>query len=236
MSKDRLIFALDVSNAAEARRLVADLRNEVGAFKIGLQLFTSEGASFVREIVDGGSRVFLDVKFHDIPNTVASAAVEAARLGVWMFNIHASGGEKMMSLAVEKVREVCSKEGIEPPKLIAVTVLTSTDKKTLLESGIALDPEELVVKYALAAKRCGLDGVVASPLEAGAIRNAIDDPHYLVVTPGVRPDFATIDDQKRVTTPRQAIRNGSDFIVLGRPIRTADDPVKAARQIVEEMS
>lgn len=236
MSKERLIFALDVENAEEARALIAELGDDVGSLKIGLQLFTSEGPSFVKNIVENGHRVFLDVKFHDIPNTVAAAAVEVARLGVWMFNVHISGGSKMLRLTVSEVDRFCRENGLNRPKIIGVTVLTSSDAEILEESGIRLDPQELAVRRAITADKCGLDGVVASPLEAGAIREAVSRNDFLIVTPGVRPSFATIDDQRRVTTPGEAIRNGADYLVVGRPIKNAGDRRAAVRKILEELS
>jgi len=236
MSKEKLIFALDVSSKEEALELVEELRDEVGAFKIGLQLFTAEGASFVRQLVEWGHKIFLDVKFHDIPNTVAAASLEAARLGVWMFNLHAAGGEEMMKRAADETRSFCSKESLPAPLIIAVTVLTSADSKTLQYSGVMLEPGELVVKYALSAHKCGLDGVVASPLEAGIIRTKVENDQFLIVTPGIRPAFATKDDQKRVTTPRSAVQSGADFLVVGRPIRMAKDRRDAARRIVTEIA
>lgn len=236
MSKDKLIFALDVSSRQEAKELIDELREEVGAFKIGLQLFTSEGASFVEELVESGLRVFLDVKFHDIPNTVAAAAVEVSKLGVWMFNIHAAGGNEMMKRTAGDVRSYCAGAGISVPRILAVTVLTSIDKKTLKDAGFGLDPGELVVRYALSAHSCGLDGVIASPLETEVLRKRLEGKEFLIVTPGIRPSFATNDDQKRVTTPGSAISGGADFVVVGRPIRMAEDRVNAARRIAREMS
>ncbi|MDH3492639.1 MAG: orotidine-5'-phosphate decarboxylase [Acidobacteriota bacterium] len=236
MSKTKLIFALDVSSKQEALELIDELRDEVGAFKIGLQLFTSEGASFVGQLVESGLRLFLDVKFHDIPNTVAAAAVEVAKLGVWMFNIHAAGGPEMMKRTVGDVNSYCAKAGAPVPKILAVTVLTSIDGNMLKAAGVALEPRDLVVKYAMSASSCGLDGVIASPLETGMIRERLDGKEFLIVTPGVRPAFATNDDQKRVTTPKSAVMGGADFIVVGRPIRMAEDRADAARRIAREMT
>ncbi len=236
MAENKILFALDVATGEEALALVNELKGEVGGFKIGLQLFTSAGASFVRQAVESGHRVFLDVKFHDIPNTVAASAVEVSRLGVWMFNIHIAGGKEMIRKTVCEVHRFCDESGIKAPKILGVTVLTSTDAATLLELGNNSDPRDLVVKYALIAEECGLDGVVASPLEVAAIRNAVSKKGFLVVTPGIRPAFATNNDQKRVTTPETAIKNGADYLVIGRPIRDAVDRVGAARRILEEIS
>ncbi len=233
--KDRIILALDVETAAEARSIITELKDEVGAFKIGLQLFTSAGPSFVREIADAGVKVFLDLKFHDIPNTVAKAAVESARLGVWMFNMHALGGAEMMRRTVEEVSSVCGRENLARPKIIAVTVLTSSDAKTLLEIGIETEMDIEVVKLARLAADCGLDGVVASSHEIRPIREAVGDNDFLIVTPGIRPDFATSDDQKRVMTPKEAVAAGSDLLVIGRPIINAPDRKSALRSIISEI-
>lgn len=234
-ARDRLIVALDVESAAEARRLVEHLGGTAGAFKIGLQLFTAEGPSFVKELCDAGHRVFLDLKFHDIPNTVAKAAVEAARLGVWMFNVHASGGNEMMRTAVSEVDEFCSKRSMSRPKMIAVTVLTSSADDTLEQIGIERTAAEQALRLAKLAKASGIDGVVASPLESLEIRDECGK-EFLIVTPGVRPIDASKDDQKRVMTPSDAIRSGADHLVIGRPITGAIDPARAAEEILQEIS
>lgn len=234
MNKEKIIVALDVPTAAEAREIVRELKNEVGAFKIGLQLFTQAGASFVKEIVADDIKLFLDVKFHDIPNTVAKASVEVARLGVWMFDIHASGGGEMMRQMVEEVREVCEKENLKQPKIIGVTVLTSSNQEILRETGIENEIESQVLQLAKLAEKSGLDGVVASPLEIKKIRQNVKAENFLIVTPGIRPSFATNDDQKRVMTPGEAISKGSDFLVIGRPITKAEDKKAAVRKILEE--
>ncbi|MGB7070414.1 MAG: orotidine-5'-phosphate decarboxylase [Pyrinomonadaceae bacterium] len=234
-ANDRLIVALDVDSAAKARGVVADLSGNVGAFKIGLQLFIAAGPSFVREVVETGEKVFLDLKFHDIPNTVAKAAIEAARLGVWMLNVHALGGSEMMKRTIGEVANVCEKEHLPPPKIIAVTVLTSADQSALWEVGIQGEPESAAVMLARLAAKSGLDGVVASPHEISAIRNSIEDKELLIVTPGIRPGFATNDDQKRVMTPTAALAAGSDYLVIGRPIIQADDGAAALAKILEEI-
>jgi orotidine-5'-phosphate decarboxylase len=235
MTKDKIIVALDVETASEAREIIGEIGGEVGAFKIGLQLFTSAGASFVREVVDKGIRVFLDVKFHDIPNTVAKASVEVARLGVWMFNVHAIGGGEMMRRTVETVRETCARENLAPPKIIGVTVLTSSNAETLREVGIEKEVDSQVVNLARLTAKCGLDGVVASPLEVEAIRRNVTEKDFLIVTPGIRPVFATNDDQKRVMTPKEAVSQGADYLVIGRPITQAGDKSSAVRKILEEI-
>ena len=232
---DRLIVALDVETAAEARRLVSTLRGMVGMYKIGSQLFTAAGPALVREIISSGERVFLDLKFHDIPSTVARAGVEATRLGVSMFNVHAAGGSEMMRHTANVVAECAVSEELTRPLIIAVTVLTSANATTLAEVGQSLKPEELVARLALLTEASGLDGVVASPREVATIRSAVQKPDFLVVTPGVRPTDAALFDQKRVTTPRDAIIAGADYIVVGRPILDAPDPARAAQQIIDEL-
>lgn len=249
MSKEKIIVALDVAAAAEARQIISDLRGEVGAFKIGLQLFTAAGASFVRETVESGIKVFLDLKFHDIPNTVAQAAVEAARLGVWMFNVHAVGGAEMMRRTINDVRETCARENLLLPKIIAVTVLTSSDETTLREVGIVDEPPAQVLRLARLTAECELHGVVASPREVELIRAAVREKDFLIVTPGIRNQTAetkdqmsakrefdgTFDDQKRVMTARAAIDAGADYLVIGRPILQSADRAKGAREIIREI-
>ncbi len=232
---DRLIVALDVETASEAHRLVSALRGMVGMYKIGSQLFTAAGPSLVREIITSGERVFLDLKFHDIPNTVALAGVEAARLGVSIFNVHAAGGSEMMRHTADVVAECAVSEGLARPLIIAVTVLTSANAATLAEVGHSLKPDELVPRLALLAEASGLDGVVASPREVAIVRTVVQKPNFLVVTPGVRPTGAALFDQKRVMTPREAILAGADYIVLGRPILDAPDPARAMQQIIDEL-
>jgi orotidine-5'-phosphate decarboxylase len=236
MTPNRLIVALDVDTAEKARRLVEQLRDIVGMFKVGSQLFTAAGPSLVREIVGAGGEVFLDLKFHDIPNTVATAAVEATRLGVSIFNVHALGGSEMMRRTAEAVAETAELEGRARPYIIAVTLLTSANEATLREIGLNADPETLVAGLAQMAHTAGLDGVVASPKEAATVRSAVPEPGFLIVTPGVRPSGAATDDQKRVTTPREAIIGGADYIVVGRPVLNAQDPARAAMQINEEIA
>jgi orotidine-5'-phosphate decarboxylase len=235
-AKEKIIVALDVPTPREALALFSVLCDSVGAFKIGLQLFTATGPGFVREMVHAGAKVFLDLKFHDIPNTVASAGIEATRLGVFMFNVHASGGSEMMRRTVDAVKETAEKEGLIKPKVIAVTVLTSSTKETLEETGIDVDPLSQVVRLAGLADKCGMDGVVASPHEVAAVRKAIDKKDFLLVTPGVRPAGSNKDDQNRVMMPAEAVRAGSDYLVIGRPIIGAPNPIQAVQAIIEEMS
>ena len=237
MSKasDKLIVALDVDTANGALDLFDALHDVAGMFKIGSQLFTAAGPDIVRQIVAKGGRVFLDLKFHDIPNTVAAAGVEATRLGVSIFNVHASGGTEMMKRAAEAVSETAKREGVPKPKVIAVTLLTSLDAAALRQIGINGDAETSVANLARAAATCGLDGVVASPHEIQMIRAAVPNPEFIIVTPGIRPGSVATDDQRRVMTAAEAIRAGADYLVIGRPILNADDPVAAANSIVAEI-
>jgi orotidine-5'-phosphate decarboxylase len=233
---NKLIIALDVETADEARRLFSMLRAEACMFKIGSQLFTAAGPQLVRDIVAGGGRVFLDLKFHDIPNTVAAACREAVRLGVSLFNVHAAGGGEMMRRALEATGETAEREGLPRPALIAVTVLTSADAAVLAETGVGgVALEEQVLRLAKLTAACGLDGVVASPHEIAPVRSAVERESFLLVTPGVRPSATAHDDQRRVMTPAGAVRAGADYIVVGRAILNAPDPLRAAHEIVAEM-
>jgi orotidine-5'-phosphate decarboxylase len=235
--KDRLIVALDVASADEARRAFDALRESAGMFKVGSQLFTSAGPDFVRELVAAGARVFLDLKFHDIPNTVAAASRAAVRLGVALFNVHAAGGGEMLRRATEATAEESARLGVARPSLVAVTVLTSMDSNSLAETGVeARTVEEQVKRLARLAADSGLDGVVASPHEITLIQETVERRPFLVVTPGVRPAASPHDDQKRVMTPAEAVRAGADFVVVGRAILNTPDPARAAREVVEEMS
>jgi orotidine-5'-phosphate decarboxylase len=204
-------------------------------FKIGSQLFTAAGPGIVREIVEEGGRVFLDLKFHDIPNTVARAGVEAARLGVSIFNVHASGGSEMMRRTAREVHEAAARENFAPPSIIAVTALTSANAATLAEAGVSSGVEEQVARLARLASDCGMDGVVASPHEVQLVRATVERKSFLVVTPGVRPAGASHGDQKRVMTPGDAVRAGADYLVVGRAILDAADISHAAEEIIREM-
>ncbi|HAF13744.1 MAG TPA: orotidine-5'-phosphate decarboxylase [Blastocatellia bacterium] len=235
MKTNKLIVALDVETAPEALKLVSELRGIAGMFKVGMQLFTSAGPTLVREIISSGERVFLDLKYHDIPNTVALAGVEATRLGVSIFNIHASGGGEMMRRTADAVARCADAEGLARPSIIAVTVLTSANANTLGELGGTSSAKDLVGRLALLAEASGMDGVVASPREVGVVRAAVKKPGFIVVTPGVRPAGAGLDDQKRVATPREATLAGADYVVVGRPILGASNPAQAAQEIIEEM-
>ncbi len=235
MRTNKLIVALDVDSAQKATELVSALRGMAGMFKIGMQLFTAAGPALVREIISSGERVFLDLKYHDIPNTVALAGVEATRLGVSIFNIHAAGGSEMMLRTVGSVSECAAAEGLSRPLVIAVTILTSANEAVVAEVGFGSTPAELVPRLALLAEASGMDGVVASPREVGIVRSVVKRPDFVVVTPGIRPADAALFDQKRVTTPREAVLAGADYIVVGRPILDALDPARAAQQILDEL-
>jgi orotidine-5'-phosphate decarboxylase len=249
--RHKLIVALDVPGADPASRLAKQLRGHVGMFKVGSELFSAEGPAAVRKLVAAGDKVFLDLKFHDIPNTVRAAAREAAQLGVSMLNVHASGGSKMMRAAVEGAREGSERAGTSRPLVLAVTALTSLASEDLQEIGLNGEPEEVVVRLARLAQAAGLDGVVASAREIAPIRKACG-PRFVIVTPGIRPELArdsapapnsagvessrnALDDQARIATPLAAIQAGADFLVVGRPITQAPDPPAAADLIASEM-
>jgi len=225
-ARDRLIVALDFSSFDEAFSLVQKLQGRVGMFKVGKELFTREGPSAVRRIVDRGERVFLDLKFHDIQNTVARAVEAAVSLGASLINVHASGGRKMMQAAAEAASGNAA--------VIAVTVLTSLRDEDVREAGFASGPAELVPRLARLALEAGLDGVVAAPTDAARLRRELGSD-FLIVTPGIRPAGSTKDDQARIATPAEAVLQGADYIVVGRPITQAADPLNAAEAIVAEM-
>ena len=233
--KDRLIVALDVDSIDRAVRLVDALAGQVTHFKIGSQLFTGFGPPAVEAVRKRGGEVFLDLKFHDIPNTVEGAAREAVRLGVFMFNVHASGGRTMMRAAAQGAAEAAHTLGAPRPLVIAVTVLTSLDRAALGgELRVASSVEGHVLHLCALAQEAGLDGNVASPNEIRAIRNALGRK-WAIVTPGVRPAGEERQDQSRVATPRAATLAGADYLVVGRPITAAPDPGRAAAAILAEM-
>jgi len=233
--RERLIVALDVDTLDHAKRLVGLLAGEVGMFKIGKQLFTHAGPQAVQLVQQLGGEIFLDLKFHDIPNTVAKAAIEATRLGVKMFNVHASGSLDMMLTTVKEVDRVCRQEKQRRPIMLAVTVLTSLNQDDLQRVGVEHKVADQVVRLALLSREAGMDGVVASPHEVSDIRAACGRS-FIIVTPGIRPSRNGRDDQQRVMTPAAAVRAGVDYIVVGRPIIETDDPVRAARAIIAEMA
>ena len=234
-AKDKLIAALDVDTADEALRLFESLRDSVGMFKIGMQLFTAAGPDVVRRIISRDGKIFLDLKYHDIPNTVAMAAVEAARLGVTLFNIHVSGGHDMMKRAAEAVADVTHRERLPKPKILGVTVLTSIDQLTLQQIGIEDDPAKVVGRLASLAASAGLDGVVASAQEIRVVRESVAQENFLVVTPGIRATPSNVQDQRRTMPATEAVRAGADYLVVGRPILAAPDPVRAAQDLADEI-
>jgi orotidine-5'-phosphate decarboxylase len=233
--KDRLIVALDVETLAEAERMAGRLEGLVTRFKIGSQLFTAAGPGAVEAIQKRGAEVFLDLKFHDIPNTVAGAAREAARMGVLIFNVHASGGRAMMAAAAEGAATAARELGVRRPIVLAVTVLTSLDRAALgRELGVADSVEGHVLHLAALAAAAGLDGCVASPNEIGALRTS-RGPGWVIVTPGVRPVGSALGDQSRIATPGAAVSAGAHYLVVGRPITAAPDPARAAEAVLREM-
>jgi orotidine-5'-phosphate decarboxylase len=226
-----ILVALDVESAGKAIELADALRGSVGGFKIGKQLFTAAGPAIVRELTSRGDRVFLDLKFHDIPNTVAGAVQSAVATGAWMVNVHASGGGAMMKAAADAARKTAAALGQPRPMVIAVTVLTSMDDTTLADIGVTRGMLDQVVHLARLAKDSGLDGVVASPQEVKAIREACGSD-FQIVTPGIRPaDQQGKDDQARTLTPAEAMAAGSTYLVIGRPITAAPNPREAAETI-----
>ena len=226
-ARDRLIVALDVPKADPARDLVDQLAGRVGMFKVGSQLFTAAGPGFVQEIVGRGEKVFLDLKFHDIPNTVAGAVSSASRLGASLIDVHGLGGTAMLEAAVGALPAMQT-------RLLAITILTSHDEDSLDQIGVNGGVPDSVERLALLARDAGLDGVVASPHEVGLIRGACG-PDFLIVTPGIRPAGAAAGDQVRAATPATALAAGADYLVVGRPITASEDPAAAADAIVSEM-
>lgn len=233
-NKEKLIVALDVDSEIKALDLVEKLKNDVGFFKIGLELFSSCGPDIVKKIKKKGCSVFLDLKLHDIPTTVAKTAASLIRLGVDIINVHALGGSEMMKKTAEAVETESKRLKITRPKVIAVTILTSMDENSLKKAGIDDNMESQVLRLAASAKDSGLDGVVTSPSEVKLIRKNMGKD-FLIVTPGVRPSWAAANDQKRIATPREAADFGADFIVIGRPITEASDPAEAAKRVIEEI-
>ena len=226
--KSKIFVALDVETKEKALEIVGDLKGLGACFKIGKQLFTSTGPELVREIVGMGEDVFLDLKYHDIPNTVAKAGVAAAELGFKIFNVHASGGRKMM----EAVRSEMDKL-TNPPLVLAVTILTSLGEEDIREVGFDRTIPEQIARLAKLAKDSGMDGVVASPLEIELIRETCGKD-FKILTPGIRPAFAAVNDQKRIATPAEALSKGADYLVIGRPITAAPDRREAFLKILEE--
>jgi orotidine-5'-phosphate decarboxylase len=232
---DKLIFALDAAGYEDAMKWVELLSGHVGMFKVGKELFTALGPQIIKSIKERGQKVFLDLKFHDIPNTVARAAEAAVGLGVDMFNVHASGGSRMIQESVSAALTCAGKLGKAKPIFLAVTVLTSLNNDDLAEIGFQRNTGELVVRLAKLAQKAGASGVVASPLDIALLRKSLGDD-FIIVTPGIRgADEKAKDDQKRTLSAYEAVKEGADYIVVGRPIRKAEDPLTACRQIVGEI-
>jgi orotidine-5'-phosphate decarboxylase len=235
-ASDRIVLALDVDDDREALGLVSELKDKIGMFKVGHQLFTAFGPDIVRRIIGMGGRVFLDLKYHDIPNTVAKAAAEAVKLGVSIFNVHALGGLDMMKAEALSAAETAEKLHLPRPVVLAVTVLTSMDERSLRkELKINRSLQREVGHLARLAQRAGLHGVVASPQEIKMLRKGIRG-QFVILTPGVRPAWAAQDDQKRIMTPAEAVHAGADYIVVGRPVLKAGDRSDAVKKILDEIS
>jgi orotidine-5'-phosphate decarboxylase len=230
----KIIIALDYADKNLALAMVKQLSPDLCRIKIGKELFVSSGPQLVEEIAKLGFDIFLDLKFHDIPNTVAGACRAAANLGVWMINVHASGGIKMMETAREAIANSSHK-----PLLIAVTILTSLDNNALKEIGYVQDTQQQVLRLAKLTQKAGLDGIVCSPLEAQAIRSEVDSTekgnNFILVTPGVRPVGSNVNDQSRIMTPKQALEAGSNYLVIGRPITAAENPLQSLKKIASEI-
>ncbi len=225
MSDPKIIVALDFPGAAQAMAMAHRLSPELCRLKVGKELFTATGPSLLEKLMKSGFEIFLDLKFHDIPNTTAQACKAAASLGVWMVNVHALGGRKMLEAA-----QIAISNSARPPKLIAVTLLTSMEQEDISDLGIDATPEVMVLRLAKLAQDCGLDGVVCSALETALLRQRCGDK-FCLVTPGIRPTDASLDDQSRVMTPEAALRSGSSYLVIGRPITRAVDPLQALLDI-----
>ena len=232
--KAEIIVALDTASRDRALALVRSLRGQVSLFKVGLELYTAVGPSVVRDIKALGAEVFLDLKLHDIPNTVAHASAEAARLGAAMLDLHLSGGGAMARRAVDEVEAICTLNRIRRPAILGITVLTSLGDDSLPSLGVQRSVEEQVLSLATLGKEAGLDGVVASPRELSALRIKFG-PEFILVTPGIRPEGSPSDDQVRTLTPKEAVQAGADYLVIGRPITGAENPALAARDILRSI-
>jgi orotidine-5'-phosphate decarboxylase len=234
-ASEKIILALDVDDRGSALGIAERFRDHIDIFKIGSELFTAVGPVIIKDLHELGKKVFLDLKFHDIPNTAAKSVRAAAEHGIFMLNVHASGGLEMMKRAAQTLSRVSEEKGIERPKLIAVTLLTSIDQ-TVMQNEIGIEKviKTQVTHLVKLAKSAGLDGVVASPQETEMIRSACGED-FLIVTPGIRPSWADLDDQKRTMTPAEALRKGADYLVIGRAILSQSDPVEALMRTEEEI-
>lgn len=232
--KERIILALDMDNLNDAKRLISTLKNYIKVFKVGNQMFTQSGQEIIRVLKENNCSVFLDLKFHDIPNTVARAGEEATRLGVFMFNLHTSGGHLMMRECVASCKKLAESEGLRLPYIIGVTILTSLNQNDLINLGFNRKIKDQVLHLASLAKEAGLDGVVASPDEVRDIKKLCGED-FLTVVPGIRPSWSLKDDHQRLSTPKKAFEEGADYIVIGRPITSAKDPVEAIVKIHQEI-
>lgn len=233
--KDRIFCAIDTTDLDRAIDLASKLSGVIGGAKLGKEFFAAHGPQGVQAVAKVGMPVFLDVKYHDIPNTVASAIRAVTPMGLKIVNVHAAGGMEMMQRAGDAAREAAAKAGVDGPWVIAVTILTSMDQNDLDDVGLKGPIEDRVVKLAELTQKAGLDGIVCSAQEITPVRAACG-PNFKLITPGIRPAWAASDDQKRIVTPKDAVAMGSDVLVIGRPITKADDPVDAAKRIVAELS
>ena len=234
-SKDRIVLALDVDTLEEVEQIVKELKDYVGFFKVGLQLIASTGFDSIDIIKNNGGKVFLDSKFHDIPNTVANASVNLLRKGVDFFNLHIQGGSKMISSTVKLTREYAKKNNIEQPTILGVTLLSSFGQKTLTEElNVNLNIDDYVANLTKIAINSGINGVVASSIEAKEIRKTLDDD-FIIMCPAVRPTWSCVNDQIRVLTPKAAINYGVDYLIVGRPIICAENRIVAANLIIDEI-
>lgn len=234
-ARDRLVLALDVNTMEEAKKLVYELKDYVGVFKVGLQLFTSVGPDIVKMIQAEGRDIFFDGKFHDIPNTVAKASANMVKHGVNFFNIHITGGSKMISTCLKLSRETAKSCGMPKPVVLGVTLLTSFGQKTLTEELlINCNIDDYVTQLAKVAKESGLDGIIASATDVPKIKKECGED-FIILCPAIRPTWSVVNDQIRVVTPRDAIKAGVDYLVVGRPITAAKDRVSAAKLVIDEM-
>ena len=233
--KDRIIISLDVENHSQAEKLVKELKDYVGIFKVGLHLFTAEGPKVTQMIINEGAQVYFDVKFHDIPNTVSKAGISLIDQGINFFSIHTSGGSKMIKACVEATNNRAKELNTDPPIILGETILTSIGQKTLVnELGVQSNTLDHCMRLAAIAKDSGLNGIVASACEAKRVRKEFGED-FIILTPAIRPTWSKIDDQMRVLTPKEAIEAGSDYLLIGRPVTLSKDPVSAVKLIIDEI-